>query len=100
MGGGGGTAERGGGARYFLRGVEEGELLRGEGVQGISSEGWRRGNCREGRGCQVIPQRGGGEGTAEGRGCKIFTQRGGGGGTAERGGGAGYFLRGMEEGNC
>ena len=45
MGGGGGTAERGGGTGYFLRWVEEGELLRGEGVQGISSDGWRRGNC-------------------------------------------------------
>ena len=42
----------------------------------------------EGRGCRVIPQRGGGGGTAEGRGCRVIPQRGGG-GTAERGGGAG-----------
>ena len=32
-------------------------------MSGNSSEGWRRGTA-EGRGCRVIPQRGGGGGTA------------------------------------
>ena len=65
----------------MVRRVKEGQLLRGEGVQGNYTEGWRREPLR-GEGCRVITEgwkRGTAErcGGAEGGGATIENRGGG-----------------------